>query len=143
MPRIRVELPEHFFFATDLTVTIGDINYGGHLGNDSVLSLLQEARVRFLKQFGYSERDIDGLGIIMVDAAIQYKSEAFHGDVLTIALAVDDLHEHGCDFLYCITRKDSGKEIARAKTGIVFFDYARRKIAQVPPKFASLMAKER
>jgi hypothetical protein len=45
-----------------------DINYGGHLGNDAVLSLVHEARVRFLKQQGYTENNIEGAGIIMADA---------------------------------------------------------------------------
>ena len=49
MPRVIVELPKKFIFSTDIAVRISDINYGGHLGHDSIISLIHEARVRFLK----------------------------------------------------------------------------------------------
>ena len=42
-------------FSTQLTVGIGDINYGGHVGNDRFLLFFQEARLRFLAGFGMSE----------------------------------------------------------------------------------------
>jgi hypothetical protein len=29
---------------------------------------------------GYSELDVEGVGIIMADAAVMYRAEAFHGD---------------------------------------------------------------
>ncbi|MCW8811925.1 MAG: acyl-CoA thioesterase, partial [Chlorobium sp.] len=78
MARIKVELPEKFHFRTEIQIRITDINYGGHLGNDSLLSIIHEARLRFLNHLGYSESNVEGIGIIMVDAGIQYKSEAFY-----------------------------------------------------------------
>lgn len=140
MARIKIRLPERFIFSTELRVRIGDINYGGHLGNDTVLSMAQEARVRLLKRYGFTEGDIEGLGLIMMDAAVVYRTEAFHGDLLVIELAVEDIHKHGCDFLYRITNKETGREIARVKTGIVFFDYVNRKISKTPERFASIFA---
>ncbi len=134
--RISIDLPQRFLYSVDLSVRIGDINYGGHLGNDAVLTLLQEARLQFLKSLGFTEQNIDGLGIIMVDAAVLYKSESFHGDALRVDVAISDLHEYGCDVVYRVTNRDTGKEVVRAKTGIVFFDYGRRKIARVPALFA-------
>ncbi len=137
MSRISIDLPQRFLYAVDLSVRIGDINYGGHLGNDAVLTLLQEARLQFLKSLGFTEQNIDGLGIIMVDAAVVYKSESFHGDALRVDVAISDLHEYGCDVVYRMTNRDTGKEVVRAKTGIVFFDYGKRKIARVPALFAA------
>jgi acyl-CoA thioesterase FadM len=70
-----------FPFSTELRVRITDVNYGGHMGNDSLLGLLHEARVQFLAHYGLSELDIGGLwGIIMADSVIVYKSEAFPGE---------------------------------------------------------------
>ncbi|MGA9117792.1 MAG: thioesterase family protein [Bacteroidota bacterium] len=118
-----------------MAVRISDVNYGGHLGNDAVLSLAHEARIRYLGTLGYTELDIEGLGIIMTDAVIVYRAESFHGDRLRIEVAVDSFHSHGCDFVYRISRADDSREIARLKTGIAFFDYAKRKIAQLPVGF--------
>ena len=82
MARIKLEMPTAYPFKTELTVRITDINYGGHLGNSDVLALLHEARVRYLKSYGYSEIDVEGYGTIMLDVVIQFKAQAFAGDVL-------------------------------------------------------------
>jgi len=142
LTRIKITLPEKFIFKTELPVRITDINYGGHLGNDSLLSIIHEARVRFFNHLNYSEKDVDGFGIIMVDAAIQYKSESFYGDELVIETAVTDISKIGCDIVYRITNKNSLKEIALAKTGIVFFDYEKRKTVPVPEKFLKALQTE-
>ena len=135
MSRIKIALPEKFIFKTEIPIRITDINYGGHLGNDSLLSIIHEARVRFLKHLEYSESNVEGNGIIMIDAGVQYKSEGFYGDELLVEVAVSDFTGIGCDFVYRLTNKESNKEIAVAKTGIVFFDYEKRKTAPVPLEF--------
>lgn len=135
MPRTKLDVPPIFDFSTDIPVRITDINYGGHLGNDALLSILQEARLRFLQQYAYSEKDVEGRGIIMLDAVVLYRSEAFYGDTLTIEVAVSDVGNHGCDLLYRVTNLKTGKEVSRAKTSIAFFDYAKRKVVEVPEGF--------
>ena len=142
MARIKLELPAHFPFSTALLVRITDANYGGHLGNDALLSLLHEARVRFLAHYGFSELDIEGLGIIMADSVIVYKSEAFPGEWLEIAVTASDFNKYGCDFMYKVTERSSGREVARAKTGIVFFDYQSRSVQKTPPSFSKLFASD-
>jgi 4-hydroxybenzoyl-CoA thioesterase len=135
MARIKVILPEHFSFSTEIPLYIGHINYGGHLDNSELLSLVSEARVRFFKSLGYGELDIDGVGIIIADAAVQYKTEAFHGEVMVVRMAAGDFSSKGCDLLWIMSEKISSREVARGKTGIVFFDYATRKVAPVPESF--------
>ena len=137
MSRVKLTLPDQFGFSTEIPVRISDINYGGHLGNDAVLSLAQEARIRFLKHYGMTEHDAGGVGIIMTDAVVLYRSETFHGDLLRIDVAVADLETHGCDIVYRIIQAGTGKEVARVKTGIVFFDYTSRKVVGVPDRFRS------
>lgn len=135
MVRIKIEIPKKFIYKTEIPIRITDINYGGHLGNDSLLSIIHEARVRFLNHLGYSESNVEGSGIIMIDSAIQYKSEGFYGDELLVEVAVNDFSGIGCDFIYRVTNKNTSKEIALAKTGIVFFNYEKRKTAPVPELF--------
>jgi acyl-CoA thioesterase FadM len=138
LARIKLELPEKMHFKTEIAVRISDINYGGHLGNDSILSIVQEARVRFLKAHEYSEINVEGLGIIMTDCAIVYKSEAFYGDNLEIKIGVDEFYKYGCDLYYQLSNKNTEKEVAIVKTGIMFFDYELRKRARVPGKFSNI-----
>jgi len=140
MARIQLKLPNRFQFETDIPVRFSDINYGGHVGNDTMLTLLQEARIHFFRSMGYeNELSFDGsVGQIITDAAIQYKAESFLGDVLTVRIAALGFNKYGFDLVYLVTHRDSGKEIARGKTGIVCFDYAKKKVASMPQ---SLLAK--
>ena len=139
MARVKLDLPDDFVFSTEIPLRIGDINYGGHLGNDRVLSLLHEARVRFLMANDFSELDVDGAGIIMSDAVIVYRSEAFYGETMVVDVAVTDFARVGCDLVYRISDKESEREVVRAKTGIVFFDYDKRKTVAVPQAFKTLL----
>jgi len=139
MQRIKIDLPQKFIFSTEISVRVPDVNFAGHLGNDSILSMVHEARIRFLKNWDFSEIDTAGAGIIMFDAALQYKSQGFHGDVLIFDVAVENFIKNGCDFIFKITNKVNGNEIARVKTGIAFFDYKKNKIMAVPEKFRLLI----
>jgi acyl-CoA thioester hydrolase len=139
MSRIKIDLPEKFIYSTEISVRVYDVNFAGHLSNDSILSMVHEARIRFLKNWGFSEVDTAGAGIIMFDAALQYKSQGYHGDKLLFEVTIDNFIKNGCDFFFKITNKATGKEIARVKTGIAFFDYQSNKLVSVPEKFRSLI----
>ncbi len=135
MARVIIEPPEHFLFTTDIPIYGSHINYGHHLDNAALIGLLSEARVRFFKSLGYTELDVEGVGIVVADAAMQYKSEAFHGETLVFEITPADFNKYGCDLLWRATDKTSGREVARGKTGILFFDYTARRPAPVPEGF--------
>ncbi|WP_018630927.1 acyl-CoA thioesterase [Niabella aurantiaca] len=134
MPRIKITLPQAFHFSCTLPVRVTDINYGGHMGNDALLGMIHEARVQFLRRLGYTELSLEGLGLIMADAAIEFKNEAFMGDVLLVSVATGDFQRVGFDLYYLIEKEGQGKKIpvAFAKTGMVCFDYSQRKISAIP-----------
>jgi len=138
MARIKIEKPESFVFSTDMALRISDINYGGHLGHDSVLSLTHEARVRFFQANGFTELDVFGPGIVLSDVALVYKSECFYGDTVTIEIAVCDYTRYGCDLVYRVSDKNTEKDVAYVKTGIVFMYYDKREVAPVPEEFKAL-----
>lgn len=138
MARVQLTAPTECLFQTNMTVQIGDINYGNHLSNDAILRLVHEARLRWLKTAGFSEIDIDGCGIIMADAAIVYKNQAFHGDELRFDLAASDVGTSSFELYTTITRQSDDKVIAIVKNGMVFFDYKAQKIAKIPEGFYRL-----
>ena len=137
MARVKVALPDTFSFRTEIPVRITDLNYGGHLGNDALLGLLHEARVQFLRSIGLvNDYDpVTKLGLIMVDVAVEYKGEAFHGDVLRVQMAGNDRSKYGFDVVYHV-HNQAGKEIARAKTGMLCFDYNIRKLRPLPAELS-------
>jgi acyl-CoA thioester hydrolase len=134
MNRIKIELPETFKFTTNIPIRITDLNYGGHVGNDTILSLIHEARMQFLQHHGYKELDFAGIGLIMSDVAIQFKSEVFYGDVLTASVTTGAYSKVAFDIYYKFEKEVAGKTIlvAAAKTGMVCFDYTSRKTVAVP-----------
>ena len=139
MARLRLDLPDSFVFSAELPVRVSDLNYGGHLGNDSVVTLMQEARVMFYRSLGFDSeiRIEDTVGQIVADVMVEYRSESFLGDILVIEIAAADLSRYSFSLFYRITNKSTGKEAARGKTGIVCFDYAARKVAEVPKALAA------
>ncbi|MEZ4974615.1 MAG: thioesterase family protein [Cyclobacteriaceae bacterium] len=134
--RLSLEIPEKFIYKTELVVRASDLNYGGHVGNDNVLTLMQEARILFYNHIGVKDEiHFEGnVGQIISDALVIYKSESFLGDRLAIQIGVTDFNKYGFDLIYLITNQTTGKEAARGKTGIVCFDYVKRKVASVPDR---------
>ena len=100
MQRIKINLPENFNFSTVIKIRITDLNYGGHVGNDSFLSLIHEARQQFLNYFGYSELKIENVSLIMADAAIEFKKELNYGDEVKISVTVTAFDKFGFDIFY-------------------------------------------
>ncbi len=139
MARVQIEVPETILFTTEVPVRISDVNYGNHLGHDSLISLLHEARVRFLHSLGMSEVDSDGLGMLVVDLAVRYRSEAFHGDLLQITIGADEIRSRSCELVYHVVNAATGKTVAEAKTGIVFFDRQAGKPGAIPAKLKHLL----
>lgn len=131
MNRVKIKFPSQKpLFTCSIPVRISDINYGNHLGNDSVLSIIHEARMQLLSQWGYTELKAGGNSLIMGDVMIAYKGEAFYKEVLDIAVYADEITERSFDLLYNITTHRNGtvQPIAHAKTGMVCFDYTERRI---------------
>jgi acyl-CoA thioester hydrolase len=141
MPRIQISLPPTVLFTAEVQVRISDINYGGHVGNDSILTIMQDARLIFYRAKGFkNEISFEGsVGQIIADASVQYKAESFLGDQLLINIFVDEITKYGFDMLYQIINKENGKEISRGKTGIVCFDYQKRKVASIPESLLAIL----
>lgn len=140
LQRIQIPFPDTPVFETGLTVRIGDINYGNHLANDAVLRLAHEARLRFLAAHGCTETDVFGAALIMADAAIQFRNQAFYGDILHVQVAVADITRAGFSLYTRFSRRSDGTEIASVKTGMVFFDYTARRVCPTPAPFRQRFA---
>ncbi len=115
-----------------MEIRVTDLNYGGHVGNDTILSLLQEARQQFLQSKGYAELEVESYGLIMADAMIEYKKELNHRDKIKIAVTAADFDKLGFDLYYQVLIINNGEEVlaVRAKTGMMLYDYdAKKKVS--------------
>lgn len=139
MARIVLDFPESAYcFKTVLTVRISDINAANHLGNDAMISMISEARARFLYHFGITEPMDDRLGTIVTDLATTYRAEAHARDQLQFEVGVMDFNKYGGDVIFRITRLADGRLVAMAKSGFVFFDYKTSKVVPMPDRFRAL-----
>jgi acyl-CoA thioester hydrolase len=131
MPRVEIELPERFAFSTELEVRVSDLNYGNHVGNDQVLGLIHEARRRYLRSLGADEIGADGLGLVIADAAVVYRAQAFYGDRLKVQVAAAEFQSRSCTFFYKVSKGDT--VVAEARTGVVCFDFKAQRAMSFPP----------
>jgi acyl-CoA thioester hydrolase len=134
MPRVKIDLPDSFSFSTGFAVRITDLNYGAHVGNDKVLSFVHEARVRYLRSLGFSELDLAGVGLIMADAALIFKTEMYYGDELLVSIAAVEFSRVGFDLIYRIEKKtgEQTQTVAVVKTAMICYDYGLKKVVPLP-----------
>jgi acyl-CoA thioesterase FadM len=134
MARLKLQFPEdQYCYSTLLDVRVSDINNGNHLANDSMISMLSEARARFLFEFGV--RETEGDGIIVTDLATTYRAEAHARDQLLFEVGVMDFNKYGGDITFRVSRPLDQTLIAMAKYGFVFFNYASGQVVPMPDDF--------
>jgi 4-hydroxybenzoyl-CoA thioesterase len=142
MARIKIDLPEKFVFSTEIPILINNINRGNHMSFDSILPMMEETRIRFMHSLGYANEKVNEAAFIVADVAVIYKRQGFHGQTMKIELVPADFASKGCDFLFRISDAASDEEVAWAKMGILFFDYARQKVVPVPEEFRKKFTEE-
>ena len=141
MELIKINLPDNFKFSTIIKIRITDLNYGGHVGNDSFLSLMHEARQQFLNHFGYSELQIENTSLIMAGAAIEFKKELNYPDEVKISVAANDFDKYGFDIFYKLEIVSEEKLIlaAKSKTRMLCYNYEAKKLVITPEKLKTIL----
>ena len=142
MARVKLTPLDHYQNIYETTVEVTDINYCNHLGNDALVGIIHRARVHFLHWLGASENDLgDGkTGILLADLIVNYKEESFLFDKLSVESDIGEVRSKGFRMFHKITA-EQGRLIALAETGVVAFDYQKRKVARIPESFVSKIKK--
>ena len=118
-----------------IEIRIGDINYGGHMGNDKALLVFHDARIRYLEALDFSEHSIGGAAIIMRDAHVAFRKEVFLHDVLLVDVGIDEVTTTSFNMIYTVRREKDDAVVFTGNTGLVAFDYEARRPVQVPEEF--------
>ena len=136
MTRLTIDFPDKsIFFSYELSIRICDENYFGHLGHDSLVTMLHEARSQLFTANGFREDDTEGCSCIVTELAVSYRSEAHYPQMLKVDLALGDMETYGCEIYYRVTEKNSNLLVAQAKTGHVFFEGRKPVLQKVPKAF--------
>lgn len=141
MARVKLQIPPNKIATLTIPVRITDINYGNHLGNDAFVSIIHEARMQWLQQYGYTELNIEGAGLILADLIVEFKNESFYRDVIEVNIFVGEIVKVSFELYYQLFTKRNDKviELALAKTGIVCYDYAAKKVMSIPVKLNDIL----
>lgn len=130
----KITIPTSTCFRLKKTVKAEDINYGGHVGNERFLLFAQETRIAFLNTLGHSETSFGPYGLILAEAHIEYLSELFEGEELTIDLSIASPSRVAFECYYQINtiRDEINIRAAVIRTNMVCFDYQERKVKSIP-----------
>lgn len=125
-----------------IPVRISDVNYGNHVGNDAFVSIIHEARLQWLKQYGYSELDFGHAGLIMGGLSIEFKEESFYGDTITVAIYAGETARVSFELYYQLTTVRNGESIllANAMTGMICYNYATKKTVSLTEEVKNILS---
>lgn len=142
MPRIRLEACQDYAFCHRLKVRATDLNYAGHLGNESLLGLVHEARSRLMAELDFDTIHISksGAGLAIADLAVNFKAEAFAHECLEIDSHIGEIGEKSFRLFHRLRRGE--QVIALVETGIVAYDYQARSVTQLPEAFLQGLKKK-
>jgi len=144
MGRVKLQVPENQIAVITIPVRITDINYGNHLGNDAFVSIIHEARMQWLHQYGYTELNIEGTGLILADLVVEFKNESFYGDNVEVTIAAGEISKVSFELYYQLETRRNNEQVilALAKTGMVCYDYTAKKITTVTEKIRDVLTRK-
>ncbi|MEO5783374.1 MAG: thioesterase family protein [Ginsengibacter sp.] len=143
MPRVKIDLPEKFLaISIKIPIRITDINYGDHVGNNSLVAIIHEARMQLLQLHGFTELNIEGVGLIMSDLVVEFKNESFYKDIIDVKIGNSSISKVSFELFYQLTTVRNNEEIiiANAKTTMVCYDYELKKVAALPGKLKEILS---
>jgi acyl-CoA thioesterase FadM len=134
MPRIKLIEQKKYEFVYNIQVRITDMNSAGHIGNSQIAEIMQEASFQLYRTLGLSIADIgDDTGTVMADLVVNFKAEAYAGDILSVGCHIGDIDKKSFRIFYILQRDNN--IIALAETGILPFDYTHHSRPLLPEKF--------
>lgn len=115
-------------------VRVNDLNYGNHVGHQTVYEYCHDARVEYFASIGkelnltINEMEFGNQGLIMSQSAANYLAEMKYGMELDIEVYLESAQQHYFDLSYCIVYRQDQSELAKVLTTMVCFDYEKRKV---------------
>lgn len=122
-------------FSTTIRVRWSDCDAFGHVNNASYLTYFEEARIDYWKAV---VPDVPFTGMAIVHADVDFRGQAFPGDVLTIGAAVTELGRTSFRAAYEVHRGE--QLMATGHSVQVFFDYVAQKPSLIPDAFRQRIA---
>ncbi len=91
---------EPVHFSTRIPFRITDHNYGDHVANNVFVEYLHEGRVQYLQRFGYTERNVEGVALIMSELCVKYTKQGLYPDTLKLDISATNFRPTRFDLYY-------------------------------------------
>lgn len=121
-------------FSTCIPFRITDHNYGDHVANNVFVEYLHEGRVQLLANFGYTEKNVEGVQLILSELGVKYTKQAFYPDTLRLDMTVANPRPTRFDLCYR-GYNGAGELLLLAKTEMAAYDAATSKPIRMPEAF--------
>lgn len=140
LPAVELDLPDRFHFGTEINLRPSDLDRFGRLATQALVSLLDEARMKFFRSMGYRDGDVEGSWFVVVDAVLVHWAGCAAGDSLSFEMTAGNFIPTGCDLFYRVANIRTKAIVAKAKMGVEFLDSGVAKPIEVPQGFRSRFA---
>ncbi|MBA2353407.1 MAG: acyl-CoA thioesterase [Luteitalea sp.] len=124
-----------FRFSTTIVVRWSDCDAFGHVNNASYLTYLEQARIEY---WNAVLPDLPFTGLAIVHVSLDFRGQAYPGDVLDVRAAITELKRTSFWASYEVQRL--GVVVASGRSAQVFFDYTRQTPTAVPDAFRTRVA---
>ena len=118
-------------------VRFRDLDAMGHVNNAVFLTYIESARVAFLQHLGAAVT-LEDMSIIVARIEIDFRAPVGFGEEVAISVHASRFGEKSFDLDYEL--RVGGKVVARAKSVLVSYDYARGEAVALPQEWREKLA---
>lgn len=107
-----------------LKVRYGETDQMGRVHHANFLLYLEEARTALMEDLGwpYAELERTGLGLVVRDARLRYRSAALYGDILVVETEVRSVRGASVELSYAVRRDGTWDLVATGSTQLACVD---------------------
>lgn len=127
-----------FSFKITVPVRFSDTDAMGHMNNARFFSFMEEGRVAYVRKLFPTENPSDSFKFfpfILADAQCSFKSPAYTGEIIEVALGVVSFGTKSFIMEYILTETKSKRLVATGKSVMVMYDYQKQQSVAVSPEF--------
>jgi acyl-CoA thioester hydrolase len=132
-----------FRYSYPIDVRFADMDALHHVNHATYFTYMETARIHYCRDVFDWGGQSDSMGVIIAQAACQYKLPLIFGDKVTCHMRASRIGGKSFDFEYILVRSSDDVIAAEGSTVQVAFDYTRQVSIAVPDRWrAAILAYE-
>jgi acyl-CoA thioester hydrolase len=132
----------NFRFFHPIEVRYGDLDPQGHLNNAKYFTLIEQARISYVKTLGlWQGGSFIEIGMILAEARMTFKAPILWGQPIQVGVRVDRLGNKSFDLSYSIQDAKTKIEHAAGSTVQVAYDYQSAQTMPIPDEWRVIITR--